>query len=347
MIVDKKYCMSSFLMLRTIYDHNKTFSSEITPLFFEENTDRWPINDSFELENRLKLEVEKICRNNKAALALSGGIDSAILAKFMPKGSVAYTFKCVVPGIDTVDETVTAAKYAKECGLEHRIIEVYWDDYVRYAPILMKHKGAPIHSIEIQIYKAAIQAMNDGFDAIIFGESADVNYGGQDGLLSRDWRVPEYIERYSYLMPYKALKDSTIISAPFLKYSDNGLIDAHEFNRHAYYVESMGSYQNATETAGITLSAPFSKTYLNTPLDYNKIRNGESKYLVREVFKRLYPTFEIPKKIPMPRPMDEWLMDWQGPIREEFWPQCIRRLSGDQKWLLWSLEHFLDMINGN
>ena len=221
------------------------------------------------------------------------------------------------------------------------------EDYVRYAPILMKHKGAPIHSIEIQIYKAAIQAMNDGFDAIIFGESADVNYGGQDGLLSRDWRVPEYIERYSYLMPYKALKDSTIISAPFLKYSDNGLIDAHEFNRHAYYVESMGSYQNATETAGITLSAPFSKTYLNTPLDYNKIRNGESKYLVREVFKRLYPTFEIPKKIPMPRPMDEWLMDWQGPIREEFWPQCIRGLSGDQKWLLWSLEHFLDMINGN
>lgn len=51
------------------------------------------------------------------ALVLSGGIDSAILAKFMPKGSIAYTFKCVVPGVQVTDETVIASKYAQECGL--------------------------------------------------------------------------------------------------------------------------------------------------------------------------------------------------------------------------------------
>ena len=62
---------------------------------------------------------------------------------------------------------------------------------------LMLNKGAPIHSIEVQICKAAMQAKEDGFDTLIFGESADVNFGGQDGLLSKDWSVPEYIDRYS------------------------------------------------------------------------------------------------------------------------------------------------------
>ena len=345
MITDKRYCMSSFLMLRTISDHNHTFKDGIVPIFFEENHDRTAIMNSLQLESILKQEVELACQEGKAALALSGGIDSAILAKFMPKGSVAYTFKCVVPGIEVVDESPTAVRYAKECGLEHRIVEIYWEDMERIAPELMKHKGAPIHSIEVQICKAARKAKEDGFDTLIFGESSDVNFGGQDGLLSKDWTVPQYIERYSYLLPYKALKDSEIIAEPFEKWSNDGFIDAHEFNRHAYYVESMGSYQNATEVAGIKLAAPFTKTYMGIPMDYQRIRNGENKYLVREVFQRLYPGWEVPKKIPMPRPMNEWMKEWAGPERDEFWPHCTDAMTGDQKWLVWALEKFLNIID--
>lgn len=344
MIVDKRYCMSSFLMLRTISDHNHTFKEGITPRFFEENKDRTPVHDSFELEKILKEEVEKACRGGKAALALSGGIDSAILAKYMPKGSVAYTFKCVVPGIEVVDESPAAARYAEECGLKHQIVEIYWEDMERIAPELMKHKGAPIHSIEVQICKAARKAKEDGFDTLIFGESSDVNFGGQDGLLSKDWTVPQYIERYSYLLPYKALKDSEIIAEPFEKWSNDGFIDAHEFNRHAYYLESMGSYQNAAEVAGINLSAPFTKSFMGIPMDYQRIRSGENKYLVREIFQRLYPDYEVPKKVPMPRPMNEWMKDWKGPSRDEFWPHCTDTLTGDQKWLVWALETFLNII---
>lgn len=343
MIENPIYCMSSYLMLRTIYNHDYTFRKDIVPRFFEENSDRTPIENSYELEGVLKQYVDSACNSGKAALALSGGIDSAILAKYMPKGSVAYTFKCIVPGVQTVDESPAAAKYAKECGLEHRIVEIYWEDMRDLAPKLMKYKGAPIHSIEVQIYKAALQAKMDGFTTLVFGESSDVNYGGQDGLLSKDWTVPQYIERYSYLLPYKALKKSMIIDEPFEKYQRDGYIDAHEFNRHAYYVESMGSYTNACEVAGINLSAPFSKTYLGIPLDYTRIRSGENKYLVREVFHRLYPNFEIPRKVPMPRPMNEWMKDWNGPVRNEFWPHCVEQLTGDQKWLLWALEKFLDL----
>lgn len=107
----------------------------------------------------------------------------------------------------------------------------------------------------------------------------------------------------------------------------------------------MGSYENATRTAGIQFSAPFSKTFMGIPINYEKIRNGEGKYLVREVFKRLYPGFDIPPKTPMPRPMDEWLKDWEGSKRCEFWPHCIEGMSVDQKWLVWILEHFLNYID--
>lgn len=344
MIVDKRYCMSSFLMYRTICDHNHTFAPGIVPRFFEENADRAPVDNSVQLEEALKREVARACEGGKTALALSGGIDSAILARFMPKGSVAYTFKCVVPGIEVTDETPGAARYAEACGLDHRVVEIYWEDFEELAPKLMKHKGAPIHSIEVQICKASMRALEEGFDTIIFGESSDLNYGGLDGLLSRDWTIPQFIERYSYVLPYKALKSCEIITEPLQTYSRDGYVDTHEFDRHPFYVEAMGSYQNGTETAGIKLSVPYSKTFMNVPLDYSRIRSGENKYLVREVFQRLYPDFPVAKKVPMPRPMNEWMKDWKGPVRDEFWPHCVEGMTGDQKWLVWALEKFLDII---
>lgn len=345
-MIDKEYCMSSFLMLRTIYDKGKEFKQNVKTKFFDENLDRKPVKNSAELEVVLRNETEKAFKNGKTAIALSGGIDSAILAKFCPKGTVAYTFKCVVPGVDVIDESKVAARYAQECGLEHKIIEIYWEDFERYAPILMKNKGSPIHSIEVQIYKSSMIAKQQGFDTFLFGESSDVNFGGMDGLLSRDWSVPEFIDRYSYILPYKVLKNPLILTEPFSKFEmENGYVDVHEFNRHVFYCEALGTYTNATETAGINLCAPFSKSYLSVPLDYNRIRQGEGKYLVREIFEKLYPNFEIPQKIPMPRPMNEWLKTWNGPIRPEFWQHCVNGLTGDQKWLVWVLEKFLDMLD--
>lgn len=344
-MIDKTYCMSSFLMYRTIADHNMAFSSRIVPRFFEASNDYNQIHNSVELEESLRNSVKKVCQSKKTALALSGGIDSAILAKFMPKGSIAYTFKCIVPGVKVIDETPQAAKYAKECGLEHRIIEIYWEDFEKYAPLLMIHKGAPIHSIEVQIYKAGLQAIQDDHEAIIYGESADLNYGGLSGILSQEWTVGEFIDRYSYVKPYHVLKEFQIVSEPITKYEKDGYINVHEFDRNFFFIEAMGSYSNACKVAGIELSTPYAETRMAVPLDIERIRRGENKYLVREVFSRLYPGWTAPAKTPMPRPMNEWLKDWKGPERKEFWPHCVDGLTGDQKWLCWALERFLNMID--
>ena len=53
----------------------------------------------------------------------------------------------------------------------------------------------------------------------------------------------------------------------------------------------------------------------------------------------------IPEKIGMSRPAEEWMKDWEGPKREEFLPGCIEGLSGEQKLLLFSLERFLNLLD--
>lgn len=345
MVIDKRYCMSSFLMYRTIADKTKCFSQNIVPNIPNMNFKRDPISNSTELYNKLKQEVVDATKDGKAALALSGGIDSAILAKFMPKGSVAYTFKCVVPGKEVIDETKSAAKYAEECGLVHRVIEIYWEDFEKFSPMLMKHKGAPVHSIEIQIYKASLQAKRDGFERLIYGESADSAFGGLSNILSKEWRIGEFIERYQYVEPFKVLKDPIMVLEPIKTHEKDGYVDPHEFISTEFFRESIASYINASESADIDVVLPYAKCVMSQSIDYTRIRKGENKYLVREVFNRLYPNFVVPPKTPMPRPTNEWLKHWGGPKRPEFWPHCTDLMSGDSKWLVWILEYFLNMID--
>lgn len=341
---DLRYCASSFLMYRTVPRKNKCFTKALPIRRFERGNVE-TVMSSEDLERALSRQVQAACANGRAALALSGGIDSAVLAKMMPAGSVAYTFRCVVPGVEVVDESSRAALYAAECGLEHRIVEIGWDDVEQFAPKLMMTKGAPIHSIEVQIYKAALQAKADGFDALIFGESADCNYGGLSGVLSRDWTIGEYIDRYCFVLPYKVLKEWDMDVSHFEPFVDkNGYVDVHEHFRRFFFVESMGSYENAMTLAGLNFVAPYANTWMGVPLDYGRVRAGENKYLVREIFNRLYPNWEVPVKTPMPRPTEEWLKSWDGPVRPEFWPHCTDRMTGDQKWLVWSLEKFLNTI---
>lgn len=344
-MVDKEYCMSSFLMYRTIADEEKCFKEGWKTQLFQIDFPRTPIHNSRELEETIKRHMKGWTEDGKAALALSGGIDSAILAKYMPKGSKTYTFQCIVPGIEVTNEVPQAKRYAEECGLENEVVEIYWEDMEKYAPILMKHKGAPIHSIEVQIYKAALKAKQDGFERLIFGESSDVNYGGMSGLMSKDWKFGEFVERYSYIMPYQALRKSQLILEPYKRCEMDGYVDAHEFCRTLFLKEGMGSYVNACECAGITMETPYVHTVLAESLDYQRVRSGENKYIVREVFNRLYCDYKIPDKLPMPRATNEWFRDWKGPKRPEFYPHCTEGMTGDQKWLVWALERFLNLLD--
>ena len=82
------------------------------------------------------------------------------------------------------------------------------------------------------------------------------------------------------------------------------------------------------------------------PLDLDRIRSGESKYLIRELFRMRYPEIPVPNKLPMPRPVDVYFANWKGPIRTEFRDDIdMSQYNGNQKWLLWCLEQFLNMVD--
>ena len=343
-MVDKRYCMSAYLMFRSLLTQKYSFAPGIETHMAEGDFQRAQIHDSHELHDHLKKEVEKATEDGKAALMLSGGMDSAILACWMPKGSQVYTLKCIVPGVQVVDETPGARRHAQRNGLKQRIVDIRWEDFEAYTPALMRHKGAPIHSIEVQIYKAALQAKADGFTKLIFGENADIIYGGMNGLLKKDWTFGEFVDRYSYVLPYKVLKDPQLILEPFQKYTVDGIVDAHAFLNEYFRIEALSTYYNACETAGIEFVGPFSTSNMAIPIDYARVRSGDTKYLVREVYRQLYGDESLPEKIPLPRPMNEWMAQWEGPQRDEFYPHCIQSMTGDQKWMVYALEKYLDMI---
>lgn len=344
---DYIYCSNSFLQYRIIVDSKKCFSLKYPPAPTSFPSTRTPISDSKDLEAFLKNEINVKVKGKKVALALSGGIDSAVLLNYMPKNTNVYTFKCLVPGIDTTDETKQAKKYLeiKHPEFNHQIVPIYWEDFEKYAPSLMKQKGAPIHSIEVQIYKAALKAKADGCDLFIFGETADCIYGGHSKLLAKDYSPSEFFNRWVFVRPEKVLKNSQTIMEPIKRFEKNGLIDVPKFLTQFEAIASYHSYYNACKLAGIEFYTPYAHTIMQKPLDLNRVRRGENKYLIRELFARFYPNLKIPEKVPMPRPMGEWLKDWSGPTRPEFIPHCTDQMTGDQKYYVWALETFLNLIS--
>lgn len=338
MKVDKNYCMNSFLQFRYVYGEN-IFKEGLIPNYHYLQK-RYTIYNVDDLDKTIK---EYIAQNvdDKTALMLSGGIDSAVLASYMPKGSKAFTLKCIADE-PTTDETPSAKKIAEFNGLDHEIVEVTWDDYEKYCDVLLEHKKAPFHSIEVQIYKAALRAKELGYTKLLFGEGADLVFGGLDGLLSKDWTFEEFVERFNFVNPNKALKDANIILSTYEDCRTKDGIDAHKYNNKWFFQEAINSYLNACKTADIEFLSPFVYMLMGNPIDLNRVRSGDSKYLIRELYQRKYPDFEMNKKIPMPRPMDLWLRNWEGPKRKEFKENCINDLVKDEKWLVYILEKYLN-----
>lgn len=59
-----------------------------------------------------------------------------------------------------------------------------------------------------------------------------------------------------------------------------------------------------------------------------------------------YPDFHVPEMIPMSSPVDKYFADWAGPKRPEFKEDIgISKYDGNQRWLMWCLEEFLNMID--
>jgi asparagine synthetase B (glutamine-hydrolysing) len=219
-------------------------------------------------------------------------------------------------------------------------------DYEKFTPIVMRYKFAPVHSIEPQIYKAAQIAKADGVELMIVGESADLIFGGMDKLITPHWTFDAFVKRYTFLDPALVLTNPVSQDELFEHYrTGDTTIDFMRFMDEVFAIESSGSYMNAFGAAWMPYYDPYACLVMADPLDMDRVRNGEPKYLVRGLYALKYPELEIPFKIPMPRPVDSVFKDWEGPKRPEFRKDIpMQQLTGNQKWQLWCAEQFLNSL---
>ena len=346
-MIDKNYCLSSYIAFRYIWKDGKDFYKGLRHKNFQPVADgqKRGVASAQDIYAYIQEQFDELySRYSNIGILLSGGMDSANLAGFLKPGSHAYTFTSDT-GVFNAD-VERASYYCSKFGLNHHLINISFDDYKRYTPIVMASKGAPVHSIEPQIFKAAVMAQNDGVEILIVGESADLIFGGMDQLISKDWNFDDFAARYTFLEPQKVLADPIDMSELYERYRlPEGKIDYMKFMDEVFSIESSGSYMNAFSAAGIEYYDPYARMIMSTPLDMKRVRNGEPKYLVRELFALIYPELPIPFKIPMPRPVDAIFANWEGPSRKEF-RQDIRMdtLTGNQKWQLWCAELFLNIF---
>lgn len=344
---DKDFCLSSYIAFRYIWKDGVDFADGFQHKNYlpVKNEDRTPVKTSKDIDCEIQKQFDELyAKYDNIGILLSGGMDSANLAAYLKPGSHAYTFNSVSGEFDA--DVERARRYCEKLQLNHHLIDITLDDYIRYTPIVMKHKFAPVHSIEPQIYKAAEIAKGNGVQLMIVGESADLIFGGMDKLISPEWTFDAFVKRYTFLDPKLVLSNPVDQSEIFERYriGKDG-IDVMKFMDDVFAIESSGSYLNAFGAAWLPYYDPYAKLIMAEPLDMTRVRNGEPKYLVRGLYSIKYPDMEIPFKIPMPRPVDTIFRDWEGPKRPEFRKDIpIHTLTGNQKWQLWCAEQFLNMI---
>lgn len=347
-MTDKDFCLSSYIAFRYIWKDGVDFAEGFQHKNFRpvDEDKRIPVKTSEDIDREIQKQFDRLYdKYDNIGILLSGGMDSANLAAYLRPGSHAYTFTSASGEFDA--DVERAKRYCAKWQLHHHLIDITMADYEQYAPIVMRHKFAPVHSIEPQIYKAAMMGKADGVQLMIVGESADLIFGGMDKLISPEWTFDAFVKRYTFLDPALVLTHPVSQAELFERYRQGGDgIDVMRFMDEVFAVESSGSYLNAFGAAWLPYYDPYASLVMADPLDMQRVRSGEPKYLVRGLYALKYPELEIPFKIPMPRPVDAVFRDWAGPTRPEFRRDIpMQQLTGNQKWQLWCAEQFLNSLS--
>ncbi len=343
-MVNKDYCCSAFLAFRYIPRPDAEFAEGLHHLnaTLPQGDDLLKVKNAADADRALERVFDGI-RGEKIALLLSGGMDSATLATYM-KGCDAYTFR-FLGGSFGGDELRRAERFATLNNMNLHYVEINFEAVQEVLPAVMRHRGAPVHSIEPQIYLAARQAAGDGIERMVIGDGADYVFGGMDGLMARDWGYDEFIARYTYIDPAEVLRSPAYVNDLFEPYRRGDKIDFIPFLDGPNTIESYSSYMNAFASAAMPYTDPYEHLQRDFPFDLERIRRGESKYVVRELFKMRYGE-NPPQKVPMPRPVESYFAGWKGPVRPEFRTDIdMERYDGNRRWLMYALEQFLNLMN--
>lgn len=129
-MVDKDFCLSSFIALRYLWRDDLEFKegfqhNNYRPLNMSE---RIPVRSAEDIDRAIQEQFNALYRKyTKIGILLSGGMDSANLAAYLKPGSYAYTF---TSGNGEFNADIERAKsYCEKWGLVHKLVEITPTDF--------------------------------------------------------------------------------------------------------------------------------------------------------------------------------------------------------------------------
>lgn len=339
------FCCSSYLAFRYVTDPSQSWIEGVRPIFPHIDVSmQTEVETADEIVRALRNTISQIAGSGEIGIFLSSGIDSAILAALLPKTTRAYTIDFDAPGFPR--ESARAALYARANNLKHKAVRVTWADYLESEQRLMMHKKSPLHPVEPALYKASLIAREDGVERVVIGNGADSTFGGLDKLLSKDWTFDEFVNRYTFVQPREVLKEAADVLHIYEPYrKEHQYIDVQMFLKIVHGYGIIQAFNNAIGLAGLEILQPYEHLKLKGSLDIERIRNGNPKYLLKEVFHTLYPDLTAPPKVAFARPMNSWLEMYSGPQSDLFRTDInINRYTGEQKFIIRCLDQFIQCL---
>ena len=140
---------------------------------------------SFSLERRLLAALDSVVgRGKRVALALSGGLDSALLLALL-----ASSFRAAMPAIyvraprlpadDTYDESAAASALARSLDLKAIVIEATEQDFLLGLPACVAQAETPLFNVHpVAKHLLFEQLAGDEIDVVITGDGADQAFAG-------------------------------------------------------------------------------------------------------------------------------------------------------------------------
>ena len=335
-------CVGCFLRYRS-------FPHDITPFMQKKHFAIEKTPTKISNENDLDKYLNSFFKSidfNKTGIMLSGGIDSSLLASYMPKGSYAFTI--AYPEMKNKDEVDRAKFFAKTFGLKLVVVEVTFQDVLRFHDELVINKGQPLSSIEIGIYKMCLEAKKQNLDSLITGMGADGVFGGTFNLMSRDWTNKEFVERFTYIRPEVVMKNAVDSMEFYEMYYGNPYFDMFGFLDDVESEYTVSYFANPADLSGIKLYAPFESCVRNFELDRSEMLNGNEKKLLRLLFKK-HNGFEFSGiKKAFPRPIEYWENLYCDKLDDIFYSDSFARLNNsEQKWILFTTNRFIKLYKSS
>jgi len=284
------------------------------------------VSSSDDLHDCLKDQIPK----EPVGLMLSSGRDSMILASLLPKGSIAYTARAN----GRRDESIHASIISEKLGLTHKAIEIERGDYRENIPEMF-YKD-PLATCP-WTYKIVKQAKMDGFNYIVSGTGTLASFGEEAEKHDYQNEPQEFLRRWSRLDPERILVDFVPLALLCKDYIVDGKIDTLDFMR--YGRGEFITEKKTIEFLGLKQLNPYKAVRID--LDFERAKS-EGKYMMSELYEKLYSEKAPPKRSPAVVDYKEWFSDWI-PSHPNFRSDIDLTKLENRRWQLYKLEKYWEM----